>query len=246
MDLRASSPSTNTNRSSRSRQNSRTVHTYGWTPLVGYPYRAWGVAALPCRAKKATLWKGPSGKPSRWYSARLVVGDFEFGLSSHNRSSPLTLKISALALAASSLSASRWNRGVEDECRVRRLRGHAGHTANRRVAPRCPVQGTPDSRGSARPCASAQLPQCAPSDRSRARRNSSLRTTLTASPGPGGTNTSGSTRVTWTCAAYETSAGSVPSATRKASVSTGYPRIASARCRRCRRSVTDWPSDGRA
>ena len=41
--------------------------------------------------------------------------------------------------------------------------------------------------------------------------------------GVGGTNSSGSTRVTWTWAAYDTSAGSVPSATRKASVSNWLP-----------------------
>ena len=107
---RASSPSTNAKRSSRSRANSRIVQTYGCTPSCRLPVSGIGVS-LPLRAgaKNATLWNGPAGRPSRSYSARVSASSLTFGLSSHSRSSPLTLKMSALALAASAPSASEWN-----------------------------------------------------------------------------------------------------------------------------------------
>src|SRR5215831_17079912 len=54
-------------------------------------------------------------------------------------------------------------------------------------------------------------------------RRSSPRATRATSPGCGGTKTSGSTRVTWTWAAYDTSTGSVPAAARNASVSNCAP-----------------------
>ena len=107
---RASSPSTNTKRSNRSRQNSRIVQMYGCTPSWRLPVSGIGVS-LPRRAgaKNATLWKGPAGRPSLAYSASIAGVSFTFFLSSHSRSSPFTLKISALALAASMPSAPEWN-----------------------------------------------------------------------------------------------------------------------------------------
>ena len=77
-------------------------------PAAGVGHRC--VAALASGREERDALEGAGGQAElRVVGSQSPASACAFVLSSHSRSSPLTLKMSALALAASRPSASEWN-----------------------------------------------------------------------------------------------------------------------------------------